>query len=128
MNQRFDTSNIKGRATSPEENQHGSCKVFAPELRGIWSVNLVSRAASWWMNSNLNRAGATRPSTFKGEMTMTVGLKESMKMARIAKEQEIADVITSRKDLTYEQVGEMYGVSEWTIKQLVIKLHLTGLR
>ena len=58
----------------------------------------------------------------------TVGLKESIKMARIAKEQEIADVITSRKDLTYEQVGRLYGVSEWTIKQLVIKLHLTGLR
>jgi transposase len=55
---------------------------------------------------------------------MPIGLKDSMKMARAAKEQEILDVLINRKDLSYETIGKMFGVSEWPIKQIVKKYNL----
>jgi DNA-directed RNA polymerase specialized sigma subunit len=55
---------------------------------------------------------------------MPIGLKDSMRAARAAKEQEILDVLINRKDLSYEQIGQMFGVSEWPIKQIVKKYHL----
>ena len=52
---------------------------------------------------------------------MPIGLKESVKMARLAKEQEIIVVLLQRPDLSYEAVGKLFGVSEWPIKQIVQK-------
>ncbi len=52
---------------------------------------------------------------------MPIGLKESVKIARLAKEQEIITVLLQRPDLSYEAVGKLFGVSEWPIKQIVEK-------
>ena len=55
---------------------------------------------------------------------MPVGLKDSLKMARLAKEQEIVTVLLQRPDLSYEAIGRLFGVSEWPIKQIVKKHQL----
>jgi hypothetical protein len=47
---------------------------------------------------------------------MPISLRESMRMARTAKELEILEVIRSRTDLTYEIIGKAFGVSGDTIK------------
>lgn len=52
---------------------------------------------------------------------MPIGLKDSMKLARLEKEQEIIAVLLQRPDLSYESVGKLFGVSEWPIKQIVEK-------
>ena len=52
---------------------------------------------------------------------MPIGLKDSMKLARFEKEQEIIAVLLQRPDLSYESVGKLFGVSEWPIKQIVEK-------
>jgi hypothetical protein len=56
---------------------------------------------------------------------MPIGLKDSLKMARLAKEQEIVSVLLQRLDLSYEAIGELFGVSEWPIKQIVQKYRLS---
>ncbi|HEV2399386.1 MAG TPA: hypothetical protein VGS27_20735 [Candidatus Sulfotelmatobacter sp.] len=56
---------------------------------------------------------------------MPVGLKESFKMARLAKEQEIVAVLLERPDLSYGAIGRLFGVSEWPIKQIVKKHQLS---
>ena len=56
---------------------------------------------------------------------MTVGLKDSLKIARLAKEQEIVTVLLQRPDLSYEAIGRLFGVSEWPIKQIVQKYQLS---
>ena len=52
---------------------------------------------------------------------MPIGLKDSLKMARLEKEQEIVNVLLERPDLSYEAIGKLFGVSEWPIKQIVQK-------
>lgn len=42
-------------------------------------------------------------------------------MARLAKEQEIVNLLLERPDLSYEAIGRLFGVSEWPIKQIVQK-------
>lgn len=59
---------------------------------------------------------------------MPIGLKESVKMARLAKEQEIVSLLLQRPDLSYEAVGELFGVSEWPIKQIVEKNRISRRR
>jgi transposase len=59
---------------------------------------------------------------------MPIGLKDSMKMARLEKEQEIITVLLQRPDLSYEAIGEMFGVSEWPIKQIVQKYRISRRR
>ena len=56
---------------------------------------------------------------------MPVGLKDSIKMARLEKEQEIIAVLLQRPDLSYEAIGRLFGVSEWPIKQIVQKYQLS---
>jgi hypothetical protein len=56
---------------------------------------------------------------------MPIGLKDSLKMARLAKEQEIVNVLLQRLDLSYEAIGRLFGVSEWPIKQIVKKHQLS---
>jgi hypothetical protein len=56
---------------------------------------------------------------------MPIGLKDSLKMARLAKEQEIVSVLLKRPDLSYEAIGRLFGVSEWPIKQIVHKYQLS---
>jgi hypothetical protein len=56
---------------------------------------------------------------------MPVGLKDSLKMARLAKEQEIVTVLLQRPDLSYEAIGRLFGVSEWPIKHIVQKYQLS---
>jgi hypothetical protein len=56
---------------------------------------------------------------------MPVGLKDSLKMARLEKEQEIVSLLLQRPDLSYEAIGRMFGVSEWPIKQIVRKHQLS---
>lgn len=56
---------------------------------------------------------------------MPVGLKESFKMARLAKEQEIVAVLLERPDLSYDAIGTLFGVSEWPIKQIAKKHRLS---
>ena len=56
---------------------------------------------------------------------MPIGLKESFKMARLAKEQEIVAVLLERPDLSYEAIGRLFGVSEWPIKQIVKKYQVS---
>jgi hypothetical protein len=56
---------------------------------------------------------------------MPIGLKDSLKMARLAKEQEIIRVLLQRPDLSYEAIGELFGVSEWPIKQIVQKYRIS---
>ena len=56
---------------------------------------------------------------------MPIGLKESVKMARLAKEQEIVRLLLQRPDLSYEAVGELFGVSEWPIKHIVQKYSMS---
>lgn len=55
---------------------------------------------------------------------MPVGLKESLRMARLAKEQEIVTVLLERPDLSYGAIGRLFGVTEWPIKQIVKKHQL----
>jgi hypothetical protein len=59
---------------------------------------------------------------------MPIGLKESVKMARLAKEQEIVRLLLQRPDLGYEAIGELFGVSEWPIKQIVQKYRISRRR
>jgi hypothetical protein len=59
---------------------------------------------------------------------MPIGLKESVKMARLAKEQEIVTALLERPDLSYEAIGKLFGVSEWPIKQIVYKYHTSRCR
>jgi hypothetical protein len=56
---------------------------------------------------------------------MPIGLKDSLKMARLAKEQEILTVLLERPDLSYEAIGRLFGVSEWPIKQIVQQYQLS---
>jgi DNA-directed RNA polymerase specialized sigma24 family protein len=56
---------------------------------------------------------------------MPIGLKDSLKMARLAKEQEIVTVLLQRPDLSYEAIGKLFGVSEWPIKQIVQKYRMS---
>ena len=56
---------------------------------------------------------------------MPIGLKDSLKMARLAKEQEIVTVLLHRPDLSYEAIGELFGVSDWPIKQIVQKYRMS---
>ena len=56
---------------------------------------------------------------------MPIGLKDSLKMARVKKEQEIVRLLLQRPDLSYEAVGELFGVSEWPIKQIVQRYHMS---
>jgi DNA-directed RNA polymerase specialized sigma subunit len=55
---------------------------------------------------------------------MPIGLKDSLKIARSEKEQEIVRVLLQRPDLTYEAIGELFGVSEWPIKRIVQKYRM----
>ena len=59
---------------------------------------------------------------------MPVGLKDSLKIARLLKEQEIVTVLLERRDLSYEAIGRLFGVSEWPIKQIVKKHQLSRSR
>jgi hypothetical protein len=59
---------------------------------------------------------------------MPIGLKDSLTMARLAKEQEIVSVLLQRPDLSYEAIGELFGVSEWPIKQIVQKYRMSRRR
>lgn len=59
---------------------------------------------------------------------MPIGLKDSMKLARLEKEQEIIAVLRERPDLSYESVGELFGVSEWPIKQIVQRYRMSRRR
>ncbi|MBZ5720743.1 MAG: hypothetical protein LAO03_10220 [Acidobacteriia bacterium] len=56
---------------------------------------------------------------------MPVGLKDSLKMARLAKEQEIVTILLQRPDLSYEAIGRLFGVSEWPIKRIVEKYRIS---
>jgi hypothetical protein len=56
---------------------------------------------------------------------MPIGLKESVKIARLEKEQEIVRVLLQRTDLSYEAIGELFGVSEWPIKHIVQKYRMS---
>jgi hypothetical protein len=56
---------------------------------------------------------------------MPIGLKDSMKLARLEKEQEIIAVLLDRPDLSYESVGKLFGVSEWPIKHIVQKYRIS---
>lgn len=56
---------------------------------------------------------------------MPVGLKDSIKMARLAKEQEIVTVLLQRPDLSYEAIGRLFGVSDWPIKRIVEKYRIS---
>lgn len=56
---------------------------------------------------------------------MPIGLKESLMMARVAKEEEIVSVVLQRPDLSYEAIGELFGVSEWPIKHIVQKYRMS---
>jgi hypothetical protein len=56
---------------------------------------------------------------------MPIGLKDGLKVARLAKEQEIVTVLLERPDLSYEAIGRLFGVSEWPIKQIVQKYQLS---
>ena len=56
---------------------------------------------------------------------MPIGLKDSLKVARLAKEQEIVTVLLQRPDLSYGAIGELFGVSEWPIKQIVQKYRMS---
>jgi hypothetical protein len=56
---------------------------------------------------------------------MPLGLKDSLRMARLAKEQEIVTVLLQRPDLSYEAIGKLFGVSDWPIKQIVQKYQLS---
>ena len=51
-----------------------------------------------------------------------------MKLARLGKEQEILAVLLQRPDLSYEAIGELFGVSEWPIKQIVQKYRISRRR
>ena len=59
---------------------------------------------------------------------MPIGLKESLKIARFVKEQEVVSVLLQRPDLSYEAIGELFGVSEWPIKQIVQKYRISRRR
>ena len=59
---------------------------------------------------------------------MPIGLRDSMKLARLEKEQEILAVLLQRPDLGYEAIGELFGVSEWPIKQIVQKYRISRRR
>ena len=59
---------------------------------------------------------------------MPVGLKDSLRTARLAKEQEILSILIERHDLSYEAIGKVFGVSEWPIKQIVKKYNLNRKR
>lgn len=56
---------------------------------------------------------------------MPIGLKDSLKMARLDKELEIVRVLLQRPDLSYEAIGELFGVSDWPIKHIVQKYHMS---
>ena len=56
---------------------------------------------------------------------MPIGLKDSLKTARLAKEREIVTVLFERPDLSYEAIGRLFGVSEWPIKQIVQKYRIS---
>jgi transposase len=59
---------------------------------------------------------------------MPIGLKDSLKIARLEKEREIVTVLLRRADLSYEEIGEMFGVSDWPIKQIVQKYRISRRR
>ena len=59
---------------------------------------------------------------------MPIGLRDSMKLARLEKEQEILAVLLQRPDLDYGAIGELFGVSEWPIKQIVQKYRISRRR
>ena len=46
-------------------------------------------------------------------------------LARLEKEREIVTVLLQRPDLSYEEIGELFGVSEWPIKQIVQKYRMS---
>ena len=59
---------------------------------------------------------------------MPIGLRDSLKIARLEKEQEIVTVLLQRPDLSCEAIGELFGVSEWPIKQIVQKHRMSRRR
>lgn len=56
---------------------------------------------------------------------MFVKLKDSLKIARLEKEQEILTVLLERAELSYEAIGKLFGVSEWPIKQIMRRNQLS---
>jgi len=46
-------------------------------------------------------------------------LKEQLNTARFKVEAQVAEIILTRKDLSYESIGRMFGISESTVKEII---------
>ena len=46
-------------------------------------------------------------------------IREQLETARFNVEAQVAEVILSRKDLSYKAIGKMFGISESTVKEII---------
>lgn len=58
---------------------------------------------------------------------MQISLKNTLKTARLSFDARLAAVLIARPDLSYEQIGKDFGVSETVIRR-VMKQYSIGLR
>lgn len=46
-------------------------------------------------------------------------VREQLETARFKVEAQVAEIVLARKDLSYEAIGKMFGISESTVKEIV---------
>jgi DNA-directed RNA polymerase specialized sigma subunit len=56
---------------------------------------------------------------------MPTTIKEAMRTARTEKEREIVEILKTRTDLTYSNIGAMFGATEEPIKRIAKKYNFS---
>lgn len=46
-------------------------------------------------------------------------VREQLRTARFKAESQVAEIVLTRKDLSYEAIGKMFGISESTVKEII---------
>ena len=46
-------------------------------------------------------------------------VREQLETARFKVEAQVAEIVLTRKDLSYEAIGKIFGISESTVKEII---------